>query len=136
MDHDHDAAIRDTVAAAQQHQNDLEPLLALHTPDALIVNIAGRRVLGRDAMRQAMEAALSTPLAQVRTKSEIDDIRYVHPDVAIVSLTKQVFDERDDGDRDPDGAFPTTGRLTYVMVRDDDTGSWRIASAQTTPVAT
>lgn len=135
MDHDHDAAIRETVAAAQQHQNDLEPFLALHTPDALIVNIAGRRVLGRDAIRQAMAAGLATPLAQVRTKSEIDDIRYVRPDVAVVSCTKHVFDERDDGDRDLHGAFPDTGRLTYVMVRDDDTGTWRIASAQTTPVA-
>ena len=137
---DDDTAIRRTVAAAERHQNDLEPFLALHTPDALIVNVAGRRVLGRDAIRAAMQAALATPLAQVRTTSEVDDIRHPHPDVAIVSLTKHVHDERVDADADP---FPTTAHLTYVMARNPDVdadgsddAAWRIASAQTTPVAT
>lgn len=127
------AAIRRTVAEAEKHQNDVEPFIALHTADAVIVNIAGRRVLGREAIRQAMTQALASPLAKVFTKSEIDDVRFVRPDVAIVSCTKHVSDERDPfSSADDRGSLPETGRLTYVMVKEQDT--WRVASAQTTPI--
>lgn len=127
------AAIRRTVAEAEKHQNDVEPFIALHTADAVIVNIAGRRVLGREAIRQAMTQALASPLAKVFTKSEIDDVRFVRPDVAIVSCTEHVSDERDpSSSADDRGSLPETGRLTYVMVKEQDT--WRVASAQTTPI--
>ena len=36
-----DDAIRHTIAEAERHQNDVEPFLALHTDDDVIVNIAG-----------------------------------------------------------------------------------------------
>jgi uncharacterized protein (TIGR02246 family) len=94
----------------------------------VVVNIAGRRVLGRSALGTAMRAALASPLAHVTTTIDIDDIRYLRPDVAIVSCTKRVHDARD-GEHDE---LPTTGALTYVVERAD--GRWRIAVAQTTPV--
>ncbi|GAB2823881.1 hypothetical protein GCM10022221_22480 [Actinocorallia aurea] len=122
------AAIRQVVAEAERHQNDLEPFLALHTAETIIVNIAGRRVLGRDALRQAMEAALASPLAQVRTRQEIVDVSFAAPGVAIVSCVKHVSDEREGG-----GGLPSSGSLTYVLV--EEQGAWRIASAQTTPIA-
>ncbi len=126
-------AIQQTVAEAEKYQSEVAPFVALHTADAIIVNIAGRRVLGREAIRQAMAAALETPMAKVFTKSEIVDIRFVGPDVAIVSCVKHVSDERDPSatggaDADP----PATGNLTYVMANED--GTWRIALAQTTPI--
>ncbi|MEJ3654772.1 SgcJ/EcaC family oxidoreductase [Actinomycetes bacterium KLBMP 9759] len=120
-------AIRQTVEDAQRHQNDVEPFLALHTADAIIVNIAGRRVLGKDAIRDAMTKALATPLAKVQTTAEIVDVRPVTPDVAIVSCTKHVSDQRDDA-----GGLPTRASLSYVMVHESD--GWRIAAAQTTPI--
>jgi uncharacterized protein (TIGR02246 family) len=58
----------------------------------------------------------------------IDDIRFARPDVAIVSCTKHVSDQRDTME-----TFATEGRLTYVLVKED--GDWRVALAQTTPVA-
>jgi uncharacterized protein (TIGR02246 family) len=122
------AAIRQTVADAGKHQNDTEPFTALHTADAIIVNIAGRRVLGRDAIHEAMAKALETPLAQVRTTVEIEDIRFATPDVAIVSCVKYVSDER----AEPRAGLPGKGSLVYVLVREPD--AWRIASAQTTPI--
>jgi uncharacterized protein (TIGR02246 family) len=131
MDDEREVAIRRLVAEAQATQSDPEPFLALHTADAVVVNFGGRRVLGRDALGEALRAALATPLAEVTTTAEVQDIRFLRPDVAIVSCTKQVLDERDEpGEL---GEFPSQGRLTYVVARGDD-GAWRIALAQTTPV--
>ncbi|MGW0431358.1 SgcJ/EcaC family oxidoreductase [Micromonospora sp. NPDC003197] len=127
------AAIRQLVADAEKHQNDPEPFLALHTAETIIVNIAGRRVLGRDALRQAMTAALASPLAQVRTRQEIVDVRFPAPGVALVSCTKHVSDDRDPGGKDTSGAsLPNSGSLTYLLV--EEQGAWRIAVAQTTPI--
>jgi uncharacterized protein (TIGR02246 family) len=120
--------IRQLVERLQATQSDLEPFLALHTRDAIIVNFGGRRVLGDREIRSAMEAALASPLAQVTTTAEVDDIRFVRPDVAIVSCTKRVFDQRDTTE-----TFATEGRLTYVVV--EESGEWRVSLAQTTPVA-
>lgn len=120
--------IEETIAQAEMHQNDTDEFVALHTADAILVNIAGRRVLGRPDIERAMRAALATPLAKVRTRIEIVDTRFAHPDVAIVSCIKHVSDERDDRDT----GLPTRGALTYVLVREAD--GWRIAAAQTTPI--
>jgi len=128
MDEDRGREIRRLVETVQAAQSDVEPFLALHTPDVVIVNFGGRRVSGSRDLRQAMEAGLASPLAQVITTAEVDDIQFVRPDVAIVSCTKQVSDQRGTTE-----TFATTGRLTYVAV--EEAGEWRIALAQTTPVA-
>jgi uncharacterized protein (TIGR02246 family) len=128
MDEGRDRELGQLVERLQAAQSDVEPFLALHTPDAIIVNFGGRRVLGRGDLREAMEAGLASPLAQVVTTAEIDDIRYVRPDVAIVSCTKHVSDQRDTTE-----TFATEGRLTYIAIQED--GAWRVALAQTTPVA-
>ncbi|MGE4427449.1 MAG: SgcJ/EcaC family oxidoreductase [Solirubrobacteraceae bacterium] len=123
-------AIEDLVAAAQAAQSDPETLLPLHTPEVVIVNIAGRCVVGRDAFADAMAGALASPLRDVRTTVTIDDVRTATPDVAIVSATKTVHDERTTADAT--AVLPTVGRLTYLVVRQAD--GWRIALAQTTPI--
>ena len=128
MDQDRAQAIRQLVERLQATQSNVEAFLALHTPETIIVNFGGRRVLGNGELRQAMEAALASPLAQVTTTAEIDDIHFVRPEVAIISCTKHVSDHRDTTE-----TFATEGRLTYVAVEND--GAWRIALAQTTPVA-
>jgi uncharacterized protein (TIGR02246 family) len=121
-------ALRRLVDAAQDAQASVEPFLELHTADVIIVNFGGRRVYGRDDLRQAMESALASPLGDVTTTTEIHDIRLIRPDVAIISCTKHVSDGRQEGER-----LATKGSLTYVAVHED--GAWRIALAQTTPVA-
>lgn len=126
---DSDQELVELVNAAQANQSDVEPFLALHTSEAVIVNFGGRRVLGARELRSVMEAALASPLADVTTSAEVHDIRYLRPDVALISCTKHVTDARSDG-----GDLDSQGALSYVAVRDDDT--WRIALAQTTPIAT
>ena len=120
-------AVRAAVAAYEASQSDPEEFLALHRPDAAVVNIAGRRVLGRDALGKAMRAALASPLAKVVTTLEIEDVTFVRPDVAVVSLVKRVHDGR--GGDAP--AQPAEGSLTLVLT--EDGGAWRVALAQTTP---
>jgi uncharacterized protein (TIGR02246 family) len=125
---DDDAALRELVHRADRAQSDPEALLALHHPDAAVVNIAGRRVLGTGELRSAMTAALASSLRDVRTSVEIVDIRRPAPDVGVISCIKTVHDERQEG-----AALPTTGALTYVAAFTG--GEWRIVLAQTTPIA-
>ncbi|MEU4283170.1 DUF4440 domain-containing protein [Nocardiopsis dassonvillei] len=82
----------------------------------------------READGEALPEALSSPLKDIRTELEVNDIRFTTPDVAVVSLAKTVHDERADA---PD-TVPLTGAMTYVLVRAGD--DWRIALAQTTPI--
>lgn len=130
--HEDERAIRDLVTRAQDLQNDTAGLTALHTDHTVIVNVAGRRVLGRDAFAAAMSAALATPMSDVRTTVEVTDIRFVTPDVALASCVKTIHDERPDST----GSLAAEGSLTYVLTRTEESGrTWRIALAQTTPVA-
>jgi uncharacterized protein (TIGR02246 family) len=127
-------AVAQLIAAAEENQSDVDGFLALHHPDVVIVNLAGRRVLGRDELRRAMTAALDSPLAKVLTRIEVADVRFPAPDVALVSARKHVSDQRDtDTDTDAD-ALPSTAEMTYTAVRTDI--GWRIALAQTTPIRT
>ncbi|WP_203186511.1 SgcJ/EcaC family oxidoreductase [Streptomyces pratensis] len=125
--------IRELVARTQEAQADPDVLPALHTSDLVLINLGGRRLFGRETFVSAMTEALSSPLKDIRTTLEIDDIRFATPDVAIVSLTKTVHDERAEGDEGDDlPELPLTGAMTYVMTRTD--GDWRISLAQTTPI--
>jgi uncharacterized protein (TIGR02246 family) len=83
-------AIRALVALAQKSQSDPETLPALHTAETVIVNLAGRRVLGRESYATAMADGLASPFRDVPTTAKIVDIRLATPDVAIVSCTKTV----------------------------------------------
>ena len=124
-----ESAVRQIVARANDAQNDPGALLDLHTPETVIVNIAGRRVLGRDAFARAMSAALASTLSDVRTSVQIVDVRFPATALAIVSCIKTVHDERADDDRTE---LPGIGALSYTMIRTTD--GWRIAHAQTTPL--
>jgi uncharacterized protein (TIGR02246 family) len=126
------AAIQHLVAEAQRLQNDLEGFTGLLTDDAVIVNFGGRRVRGREAIRDAMRAALATPLRDVATTQTVEHIRFVRPDVAIVECVKVIHDRRDSADTEP-VPLADRGMLTFVVV--ERQGEWRISSAQTTPVA-
>ncbi|OEU90183.1 hypothetical protein DB35_02455 [Streptomyces abyssalis] len=122
--------IRELVARSQEAQTDPDALPALHTANLVIVNLAGRRLFGREAFASAMAEALSSPLKDIRTSLEVDDIRFTTPDVAVVSLTKTVHDERSEAEGTSE--LPSVGAMTYVLTRQGD--DWRIALAQTTPV--
>ncbi|MFF3765171.1 SgcJ/EcaC family oxidoreductase [Streptomyces sp. NPDC001922] len=121
--------IRELVARTEKAQIDPDVLPALHTSGLVLINFGGRRLFGRETFASAMAAALSSPLKDIRTALEVNDIRFATPDVAIVSLTKTIHDERSEADASEP---PLTGVLTYVMTRAGD--DWRIALSQTTPI--
>jgi uncharacterized protein (TIGR02246 family) len=123
-----EVAIRQLVADAEAFQNTTDRFTELLTEHVVVVNIAGIRVMGKDALTSAMSRALETSLANVLTKTEITDIQFVRPDVAIVSCIKQITDQNLEATE----TFPSRGNLTFVIVNEKD--GWRIALAQTTPV--
>lgn len=125
-----DQAISQLVTDAVAHQSDVEQFLALHTEDAVLVNLAGRRVIGKPALREAMSAALRTSLAKVITDLEIVDITHLDRGAALVGCLKTITDQND---AEPEAkGLPEAGSLTYLVVERD--GVWRIALAQTTPI--
>ncbi|AUI64044.1 SgcJ/EcaC family oxidoreductase [Amycolatopsis sp. BJA-103] len=109
-------------------QNDPDGFADLLTEDVNLVNIAGRRLHGREAVRAAYHKAMASQLAQVRTRIEIDDAWLVQPDTAVVTATKHVSDER----TAPNAPLPDKGAVTFVLARQDE--KWLIASVQTTPI--
>lgn len=127
------AAIRTLVADAERLQNDLDGYMQLLTQDMAIVNIMGRRVRGWDNIYAAYKQALQTPAADIHTSHELEDVRFLRPDVALASIIKRVFDDREPSSQEPELPLPSQARLTFVLVKED--GRWLIASAQTTPIA-
>lgn len=126
-----EAMIRELVAGAQKHQFDVDELMKLHHEDAVITNMAGRRVFGRQAFAEAMSQAMASSLRHVPTEVEVDRMRFLSPDCAIVWCTKTVHDQRPEPDKP---ALPASvGMMSYVVVR--QAGAWLIAAAQTTPLA-
>jgi uncharacterized protein (TIGR02246 family) len=122
------AAIRELVAASEALQGDVEGFSGLLARDVVLVNVAGRRVLGRETFRGAMREAMQSHLARVLTTTELVDMRFVRDDVAIVSCTKRIHNGNDVA-----GGLPAQGMLTYVFAREG--AAWRIVLAQTTPAA-
>ena len=124
-----EAKIRRLVDAAVEHQSDVDPFLALHSDDIVLINLAGRRVIGKAALAAAMTEGLKTRLANVRTHNEVVDITFIDADTAVVSCLKRIIDENPDA---REGSIPSEANLTYVVTRKGAT--WLIALAQTTPI--
>jgi uncharacterized protein (TIGR02246 family) len=125
-------AIRAVVAAAETLQSDADGFTQLLTEDVSLVNFGGRRVLGRDDLHQAMTQALKTPFARVYTRNELVDVRFLRPDVALVSCIKHISDEREPTAKDSNAPLSERGSLTFVLVKEES--NWLIALAQTTPI--
>jgi uncharacterized protein (TIGR02246 family) len=124
-----EAEIRRLVDAAVEHQSDVDPFLALHSDDIVLINLAGRRVIGKAALAAAMTEGLKTRLANVRTHTEVAAVTFIDADTAVVSCLKRIIDENPDA---VEGSIPSEASLTYVVTRRGDT--WLIALAQTTPI--
>lgn len=129
-----DEVVRGVVADTERFQSDTEGFTRLLTKDVVIVNIAGRRVQGRDNIYEAMNKALESPLANVLTRIEVEDVRFLRPDVATVGCIKHVSDGREPSSTGANARLPQRGRVTFVLVK--EAGAWLVASVQTTPILT
>jgi uncharacterized protein (TIGR02246 family) len=121
------------IADTEALQSDADGFARLLTENVALVNFGGRRVLGRDNVHHAMRQALETPFVQVFTKTEVVDVRFLRPDVALVSCIKHISDERESAARDSEAPLSGRGSQTFVLVR--ERGNWLVALAQTTPIA-
>ena len=124
-----EAEIHRLVDAAIEHQSNVKPFLALHTDDIVLVNLAGRRVIGKAALGTAMTEGLKTRMANVMTHSEVVDVTFIDSDTAVVSCLKRITDENRDAQVE---SIPSEANLTYVVKRRN--ARWLIALAQTTPI--
>ncbi|HYD59493.1 MAG TPA: SgcJ/EcaC family oxidoreductase [Noviherbaspirillum sp.] len=118
---------RSIVKQTERFQDDANAFCSLLTEDAILVNAVGRRVVGRNAIRETMEVALATPLADVRTKHEFTGGRILSVDVAVVSMTKSVA-------APPDAHVSTGSKVESTLVLRRHGAEWKIAVAHNTLV--
>jgi uncharacterized protein (TIGR02246 family) len=132
MAEDTKAAIAEVLQVRRMAWNagDLQAYRNLLTEDADVVSATGRKSAGRDAV-----VALSAEQRQLPsyrnasiTATEIDAIRLVTPDVALVDATYRMT-----GVRIPEASEPgpVAGSILFIMVQQD--GLWRIASIRALP---
>jgi uncharacterized protein (TIGR02246 family) len=127
-----DAAIADVLEARRAAWNagDLEAYRGLLTEEADVVSATGRKSTGRDAVIALSAEQKQQPSYRdaTITATEIDAIRLVTPDVALVDATYRMTGVRIPANS---GARPVAGSILFVMVQQD--GAWRIASIRAMP---
>ena len=127
-----EAAIADVLQARRMAWNagDLMAYRKLLTEDADVVSATGRKSAGRDAViaLSAEQKRLPSYRDATITATEIDAIRLVKPDVALVDATYRMTGVRIPADS---GAREVAGSILFVMLYQD--GAWRIASIRALP---
>ncbi|WP_438028289.1 SgcJ/EcaC family oxidoreductase [Sorangium sp. So ce233] len=101
---------------------------AFYTPDSDYVTFDGSWLRGREENRRVHEELFAGVLAGTRLVGEIERVRFLGPDTAVVVSTGAVlwpWQELAPASR--------RSRQTLVVVRGDD-GRWRVASFQNTRV--
>lgn len=127
-----EAAIAGVLEARRAAWNagDLEGYRQLLTADADIVSATGRKSVGRDALiaLSAEQKRQPSYCDATITATQIDAIRLVTPDVALVDATYRMTGVRIPADTT---ARPVAGSILFVMV--EQAGAWRIASIRALP---
>ena len=115
---------------AAWNAGDLESYRQLLTVDADIVSATGRKSVGRDALIALSAEQKREPSYKdaTITATEIDAVRLVTPDVALVDATYRMTGVRIPADAE---ARPVAGSILFVMVNQE--GAWRIASIRALP---
>ena len=126
--------VPDAVAAAllarvvdverSQLEEDVEAFVSLFLPQATWVTGGGRRLVGRDEIREFTASVLPGAFAQGSVSYRVELIRMLGPDVAVTGVCQTYFDEQ--------GAATSHGLPTYVWSRVGD--GWYLAVGQNTTV--
>lgn len=109
--------------AAAINKRDAAAVAALFTPDGDQIFMDGSRIVGREALRDAAQAALAAWPSTQRFTLEVTGVRKLSPTIAIVE-TLATFSE---------GPI-RSNRGTAVMVRQG--GKWLTAALRVYPAAT
>ena len=121
----HTQKIKQVIADAERFQNDPEQFTDLFTRNAVVINVQGKRFMGRDELYNFMKKATRTFLGELILKNEVINITFISPNVAVVSAVQHII--RRSGDFMGEEA---KGSLTMVLVPEED--KWLIAVAQNT----
>jgi uncharacterized protein (TIGR02246 family) len=127
------AATPEALAAAFSgalNNGDADAVGALFTKDAMFVNIAGMRMLGRDGITDGHRWALSGPLKNSTVMMDDLAVILVRDDLAILHATV-VRTPRPGAPAD--GLPPGRTILVFTLIRAAD--GWLAAAATNTPVA-
>jgi uncharacterized protein (TIGR02246 family) len=123
------AAIAGVIADVERGFNtkDVELSVKHFAPDATAVGVRGLLLAGRDELLEAHRAGYAGPLRDQYARYELDDVRFLRPDVAL-AYKRATAATREGEPLDVGHAMIAL----YVLVRDD--GRWRIAARQNTLV--
>jgi uncharacterized protein (TIGR02246 family) len=123
-------AIRKLIADLDRYQTEVDGFEELLHEDVEFINFVGRRVRGKSTLSAIRAEALRTPMARVLGSHQLEEARFPRPDIALVTCTKSVSDERE-----PETAateLPAKGWLNMVLTKEDD--RWLVLSYQVTPI--
>ena len=120
-------AILALVAAVEvaQQTEDVDGFIALFRKDALWVTGHGKRLYGRDTIREFTRRVLPGATKDSYATYTPDHLLFVRPDIAVVNVN-QTYIHRD-GETPDDHGSPV-----YFLAKDDT--HWQIAAAQNTVV--
>jgi len=125
---DPNAAQRDAIASTARafvaafEREDPAALAEVWAPDGDYVDINGRRLVGRDAIRADFEHLFSEN-QNLKLRIEVGSLTFPTPDTAIEDGVTTVFS--------PDGGLPNRVHYTNFLVRRD--GRWQLASVRESP---
>ena len=120
-----EALIRQRVEESARYQKDPEQFSQYLTPQAVLVNVKGVRITGREEIIKFMKKATQSFLANVWVKNEVVHISFLRSDVAVVSGIQHVFVQGEHLSEEVG-----RGSLTLVLVKEE--GVWLTAAGQNT----
>lgn len=127
--HEEEKAIRELIQSFEIAANEKKPkeIAELVDVNAVIVNVAGIRLLGKEEFHQFIKTVMEGSLSELVTKNEITDIRFIRPDVAVVSAIQTAATNEGRIAKDHG-----KGNVTSVLVKERD--RWLVAVAQNTMI--
>lgn len=110
------------------NRGDADLLVRHFADDGFAVSVTGQLLAGRAEMLEVSRQLLDGPLRDQHARYEIDDLRFLRPDVAIARKHAWATDA-DGNDVDMDHSMTAL----YVLVKEGD--RWWVAARQNTLVA-
>jgi uncharacterized protein (TIGR02246 family) len=116
-----EAAIRQLAKdyASAWNSGDAAKAAAVHTDDAVFINVRGMVMTGRAAIEKSLAADLSGELKGSMFAVTVDTIQFIRPDVALLNGTMNITG----GATSPDGR-----KGHYLVVATQQGGAWKVAA--------
>lgn len=129
-----DAAIKSIISKQEQHWNkhDWESLCSFYNDDATLINFVGQHWKSRIEILQHFKELSACCLEPTSLKFEVEKIRYLTSEIAIVYIKETLFADRDYSVPFREYKKGDVDLKMRVDVFVKKNGSWKIASTQMT----